>query len=123
MPIDPSEWKMIKFFALHLETDARYDAPDRRLIYRMFGSDPEHRKSMELALETTLEISLVPAKLDGLNDKALIGATTARITQFQHEGQEPRQAISGEPWPLYIAGTKIRLVTTFLQRSPNTQAV
>ena len=70
-----------KVFALHLETDARYDAPDRRLIYRMFGSDPEHRKSMELALETTLEIILVPAKLDGLNDKALIGATTARITQ------------------------------------------
>jgi hypothetical protein len=70
-----------KVFALHLETDARYDAPERRLIYRMFGSDSEHRKSVELALETTLEIHLVPAKLDGLNDKALVGATTARITQ------------------------------------------
>jgi hypothetical protein len=82
----PKEYRPVgveddRVFAIHLETDARYDAPDRRLIYRMFGSDPEHRKSVELAIESTLETILVPAKLNGLNDKALEGSTTARIIQ------------------------------------------
>ena len=70
-----------KVYAIALETDQRYSAKDRRLIYRMFGSEPDLRQEVELAIGTTIEIQLIPEKINGLNDLAKESAVKQRALQ------------------------------------------
>jgi hypothetical protein len=70
-----------KVFAIGLETDQRYTAIERRLAYRCFGTNEEYRQEIELAIGTTIEIQLIPEKINGMNDIAKKSAVTQRAMQ------------------------------------------
>lgn len=77
----PNGVKDDKVYAIYLETDQRYSAQERRLIYRMFGTNPDLRNEIALAIETTLSIELIPYNVTGMIDKAKEGATAQRAQQ------------------------------------------
>jgi hypothetical protein len=77
----PSGSEDDRVYAIALETHQQYTPQERRLVYRTFGNDPEIRKIVDPALETTLEIQLVPAKMNGMLDEAKNQATMQRAIQ------------------------------------------